>query len=128
MLQLEIPARGNPAIVRCLDAMDRAARETMKKLHVAIPGEPSEPDDPNRKKLGAEETRGVVEDGIKNCRNAYREAMPPLVYEANIRDFIACVAHGILIDVLSLEESSKLLYAAQVAASAETRRYKSKIG
>ena len=46
---------------------------------------------------------------------AYRKAMPPLAGPDNIRDFVACVAHGMLSGVFTSSESSKLLYAAQVA-------------
>jgi hypothetical protein len=41
--------------------------------------------------------------------------MPPLSGYENIRDFIACVAHAMLIGAIQSEQGSKLLYAAQVA-------------
>jgi hypothetical protein len=50
-----------------------------------------------------------------DARRAYCEAMPPLVGYQNIRDFIACVAQGILLGAISDSQSSRLLYAAQVA-------------
>jgi hypothetical protein len=46
---------------------------------------------------------------------AYRHAMPPLTGEENIRDFIACVAQGMLIGAISGPDGARLLYAAQVA-------------
>ena len=46
---------------------------------------------------------------------AYCKALPPLVGRENIRDFIACVAHGILIDAIPEKKANQLLYAAQVA-------------
>lgn len=46
---------------------------------------------------------------------AYRRALPPLAGYENIRDFIACVAHGILIDAIPQNRASQLLYAAQIA-------------
>jgi hypothetical protein len=49
---------------------------------------------------------------------AFRQAMPLLDGPANIRDFIACVAQGVLLDAIEERQSSKLLYAAQVALSA----------
>jgi hypothetical protein len=45
----------------------------------------------------------------------YRNAMPPLAGYENIRDFIACAAHGILIDAIPQKRANQLLYAAQVA-------------
>jgi hypothetical protein len=49
---------------------------------------------------------------------AYRDAMPDLSGYENIRDFIACTAHGMIIDVIDATEGTKLLYAAQVALGA----------
>ncbi|MDR3726641.1 MAG: hypothetical protein P4K86_06330 [Terracidiphilus sp.] len=46
---------------------------------------------------------------------AYCAAMPPLAGYENIRDFIACAAHGILIDAIPEKRANQLLYAAQVA-------------
>lgn len=52
---------------------------------------------------------------------AYRASMPPLTSTAKIRDFVACVAHGILIEAIDSKQATKLLYAAQVALSAQPR-------
>ena len=49
--------------------------------------------------------------------NAYCKAMPPLAGYESIRDFIACAAHGILIDAIPQQRANQLLYAAQVALS-----------
>ncbi len=46
---------------------------------------------------------------------AYCKALPPLAGYENIRDFIACVAHGILIEAIPQQRANQLLYAAQVA-------------
>ena len=51
----------------------------------------------------------------EEASNAYRRAMPSLFGEENIRDFIACVAHGILLQAIPEKDAGKLLYAAQVA-------------
>jgi hypothetical protein len=48
---------------------------------------------------------------------AYRHAMPPLCSSDNVRDFISCVAHGLLIGVLDESKSSRLLYAASIAST-----------
>jgi hypothetical protein len=59
---------------------------------------------------------------------SYRAAMPPLVDYESIRDFIACTAHGMLIETIQHQDGTRLLYAAQVALSTlrrqprETRR------
>jgi len=54
----------------------------------------------------------------KSAKRAYRSAMPPLSGRQNIRDFIACIAHGMLMGVIRESEGTKLLYAAQIAYSA----------
>lgn len=51
-------------------------------------------------------------------RLAYGCYMPKLSGADNIRDFIACVAHGMLIRAIPASEGSRLLYAAQVANAA----------
>ena len=44
--------------------------------------------------------------------------MPPLSTRDCCRDFIACVAQGILLGAVSEKDGGKLLYAAQVALAA----------
>jgi hypothetical protein len=53
----------------------------------------------------------------KIANRIYRMMMPQLAEYANIRDFIACTTYGVLIGAISSKESTKLLYAAQVALS-----------
>lgn len=45
----------------------------------------------------------------------YRNAMPLLAGFEGVRDFIACLAHGILIGAIPAEISGRLIYAAQIA-------------
>jgi hypothetical protein len=49
---------------------------------------------------------------------AYCNAMPMLSGYEGVRDFIACAAHGILINAIPQDRTSQLLYAAQVALAA----------
>lgn len=60
------------------------------------------------------------------ARMAYLKAMPPLAGAENIRDFIACVAHAMMLHILQPEECTRLLYAAQVAQSGSRRDQKSR--
>jgi len=67
-----------------------------------------------------ENKRGTGSDkyfAAQQASEAYRNAMPPLAGYENIRDFIACLAHGILIEAIPASKSGQLLYAAQVALS-----------
>jgi hypothetical protein len=57
----------------------------------------------------------------KEAAAAYRDAMPNLFGEQNIRDFIACAAHGILIGAIEGKVATQLLYAAQIASGALAR-------
>lgn len=84
------PTHANPAVARCLSAFSRTY-----KANIAI----------NQTKTAATDCAAT----------AYREAMPPLTGPDNIRDFIACVAQGILVGAIDGSQSSKLIYAAQVA-------------
>ena len=58
---------------------------------------------------------------LRDARSAYCKAMPPLVGHENIRDFIACVAQGVLLGAITDSQSTRLLYAAQIAQG--TLRY-----
>ena len=51
-------------------------------------------------------------------QKAFRDAIPMLAGCEGVRDFIACAAHGILINAIPQDRTSQLLYAAQVALAA----------
>ncbi|MGA2674236.1 MAG: hypothetical protein ABSE99_13520 [Terracidiphilus sp.] len=80
----------NPAVARCLSAWEPVYRAALAK---------------GRYKVHAAD----------DAAQLYRDAMPPLSGYENIRDFIACTAHGILVGAIDATDASKLLYAAQVA-------------
>ena len=84
------PASANPAVARCCKAWSRL-------FHAEL----------------AEGEIGMV--AASKAAKAYRNAMPPLSGYDNIRDFIACTAHGMLLGAILGDEGAKLLYAAQVA-------------
>jgi hypothetical protein len=94
-LQIDNSAENNPAIARCCDAWRNA-------YHAAIAKDEEE------------------DDARESAEGAYCWALPPLFGVRNIRAFIACVAHGSLTGIIDGADSSRLLYAAQVAYS--TRR------
>jgi hypothetical protein len=85
-----IAATANPAVARCLNAWARVNK--------------------------AERAKGKSKcEASTEADRAYCEAMPPLSGQENIRDFIACVAHGMIAHIFLLDTATKLLYAAQVA-------------
>jgi len=55
---------------------------------------------------------------------AYRDAIPCLTDQESIRDFIACVTHGMVLQLITTNEGTKLLYAAQVAAGFISQKQK----
>ena len=55
---------------------------------------------------------------------AYCNAMPVLSGFDGIRDFIACVAHGVLIGAIKENRAGQLIYAAQVALATVQREAK----
>jgi hypothetical protein len=75
--------------------------------------------------LTAERAKGLkdFEAGQKALR-AYRNAMPHLTSHANVRGFIACIGHAMLIEIMRESTGTKLLYAAQVALAAIPREAK----
>src|SRR5438309_8755263 len=85
-------AESNPAVFRCNQAWNEAYRAALDQ-------------------------RKDDEDARDAADYAYSEAMPPLFGVRNIRNFIACAAHGSIVGILGSAESSRLLYAAQVAFS-----------
>jgi len=56
---------------------------------------------------------------------AFRRTMPLLISEGNIRAFIACVAHGILIDAIPGEDGPRLTAIARLALASLPREPKS---
>ena len=89
----EPPPARNAAVERCCQARLRSLKNSREKHHDSYDTE-----------VSAEE--------------AYRNALPDLAGYENIRDFIACVTHGMVIGVIDSIDGPKLLYAAQVAIGA----------
>ena len=76
----------------------------------------------------AEATEQAIKEGKSDKaashigRIAYCAAMPKLSGAGNIRDFIACVTHAMALEIVPGHEGTRLLYAAQVAHMALTKR------
>jgi hypothetical protein len=86
------PARENPCVARCCNAWERAYQATAAG--------------------GKSDYFCRIDAAV-----AYRNSMPSLSGFDSARDFVACVAHGLLIGAIPAEQATKLLYAAQVALS-----------
>ncbi len=92
------------AIKRCRAAWQRAFNTTMK----------DHGNDPD-----------FEYEATKNASKAYCMAMPVLADHESIGNFIACVAHGILVGSIPDDTSGQLLYAAQVASASVLHQQKS---
>jgi hypothetical protein len=90
-------ANQNPAIARCYAAFQ-------KSYHAAI------------------ERKVDTYDARNKAKVAFREALPPLVGRKNIRDFIACVAYGMAVDLISSGAGMRLLTAARAASTVQDQR------
>ena len=95
------PSFANPAVAECCKAWKKAFRAAMND------------DLPDYK-------------AAPIACEAYRAAMPALSTRDGCLDFIACVAHGILLSAISEKDSGKLLYAAQVALTATNSEHNSR--
>jgi|HubBroStandDraft_2_1064218.scaffolds.fasta_scaffold592672_1 hypothetical protein len=87
-----------PAIARCRDAWKQAYDAYLEK---------------NARKDGS-----LLEHKAKmEAATAYRAATAQLAGYNHIRDFVACVAYGVLVDAIPSDRTGQLLYAAQTALS-----------
>lgn len=89
------PPDPNHAIALCMEAWTREHQSVMRS---------------NRGRCEADAAAGA----------AYRRTLPTLSGLDNIRNFIACVAHGMAIGAIEGPSASRLLYAAQVAKGASS--------
>jgi hypothetical protein len=75
------------------------------------------------KEQSAREKNGYLAN--KAASLAFRRTMPLLTSEGNIRGFMACVAHGILIEAIPFEDAPRLTAIARLAFASLPREPKS---
>jgi hypothetical protein len=115
---------------------ERAIAEALKGLHAATTPDPGPSPKPTNPKTADRRCCAAYDraykakmaqgdgsamssyDSTVDAQEAFRDAMPMLAGYEGVRDFIACAAHGILINAIPQERTSHLLYAAQVALAA----------
>jgi hypothetical protein len=97
--QIKVTAQENPAVARC-------ARSWMLFYFEA-------------------RMKGRSDDSARaSARTGYRLSMPPLAGSRNVRDFIACTTHAMLLDIFDGNEAARLLSAARVAHTASLSKSK----
>lgn len=95
------PGLSNPAVARCAKAWERAYQR-----YLSAPT--------NHDKAAEDLEFFASEEG----EVAFRNALPPLSGEDNIRDFIACVAYALVREILLPIVCTNYFEAAKVALSA----------
>ncbi len=65
------------------------------------------------------------DDSADRVNRAYRRAMPFLT-PATIDAFLACVTHGLVLEIFTIAEAAKLLYATQIAVGSRRANQQSK--
>jgi hypothetical protein len=92
----------NPALERCIKAWNRTYDlASINPKHESLDHfEENDVDELFARQQGA---------------NAFRSALPIIAGYENIRDFIACVTYGMLMDILPREECRELFEAAKIA-------------
>ena len=95
------PSPRNPSVVRCVQAYNIAMSTTLAKKY-------------------ANQFEAQCK-AHSAAHDAYRTAMPHLHNLDTARDFIACVAQGVMLNVFSRQDAGGLLYAAQIAINAQPR-------
>jgi len=88
--QQNSPAHANPAVARCCAAWNHAFQQARAQ--------------------GKGDTFAAMDAG-----QIYRRNLPALDSLEAVRDFIACVAQGMLLGAITGADGTRLLYAAQVA-------------
>lgn len=112
----------NLAVLRCHRAYARAYAEVLREIQEEYRQQAAGDVEENEEEHEGEDTGPSDYRARLVAREAYRGALPPLSGSRNIRDFIACVADGLLAHIFADKESSRLLYAAQVAHGAHSKR------
>lgn len=103
------PSLSNPAVARCAKAWQR----TYDRIVSAAPNH-------------GEDAEKIEDFARDEAEAAFRNALPPLSGEENIRDFIACVGHALVKEILLPIVCTDYLEAAKVALSAVRAHRKSR--
>jgi hypothetical protein len=91
------PARSNPAVARCCFARYRVYQQARAR------------------------GKGELFAGM-DAAQEYRQSLPALDSIEAVRDFIACVAQGMLLGAITGPDGARFLYAAQIASGALRRQ------
>jgi hypothetical protein len=107
----------SPAVQRCCDARNRMIERDRNTPPEETPQIP-EDFDTNPMAKCKFMTDSMIFLQALDPNLAYRTVMPEPIGRRNIKNFIACVVHGMAIEAITPEEGKNLLYAARTATLA----------
>jgi hypothetical protein len=113
----------SPAVQRCCDARNRMIELDRRSLdpdfkHEGLPDTPKT-NDP--RELFEFQTKTLLYLSDNDSSLAYRSAMPEPTSRRQIKQYVACVMHGLAIEALKPEEARNMLYGARTATLALSR-------
>jgi hypothetical protein len=104
------PAESKRAVKKCVAAYAAAYRDAFQTLR-----EQRAPDEDG--KPGHYRHANPASFAHLLASSAYRDQVPPIIDRRSIAAYVACVAHGVVLQVFDGKESTQLMYTAQVAMS-----------
>ncbi|WP_157440025.1 hypothetical protein [Terracidiphilus gabretensis] len=106
-------------VQRCCDARNRIFLDIAKSLRLPSPDNPAM--DANR--LADLLAKAGEDYDTRNAASAaYRYAMPDISTRQGIKDYIACVLHGMTVDAINHKDGARLLAGARIALAAHRGR------
>ena len=110
----------SPAVQRCCDARNRMIELDRRSLDPDYKNEdcPEAPKTDDPKALFLFQTKSMIFLDDNDPSFAYRSAMPEPVGRRRIKQYIACVMHGMAIEAITAEEGKSLIYGARAAVLA----------
>ena len=103
----------NPALQRCCEARNRAMQQVTEAEIDRLSLNPYYVQNSSRATPRDVDSSTVFSAGS----NAFLAQLPELDSLDNVRDYAACIAHAMALDVIDPPHGPKLLYAAQVILS-----------
>jgi hypothetical protein len=110
----------SPAVQRCCDARNRMIELDRRSLDPDYKpeGMPETPKDDNLRALFEYQAKTLIHLNDHDPSFAFRAALPEPVGRRQIKQYIACVMHGMAIEAITAEEGKSLIYGARAAVLA----------
>ena len=106
----------SPAVQRCCDARNQMIERDRNMPPDQVPDPPTDPKDIAGAIKFKSDTMILMDSLDQNI--AYRSCMPEPIGRRNIKNFIACITHGLAIGAIKPNQARNMLYAARAATLA----------